>query len=128
MKSKMQFAMFWAGVLLSAFVAVNVWPARVALGPVGTLEDDDTDSLDVTRVVAYGCILQSPITVGGSTGWRVVVWADYITKEPGQAHDWEKWLSFREGKKGDEKAAKDCREWRRALQKRIEKITADKRK
>ena len=37
-----------------------------------------------------------------------------------QGHDWEKWLSFRAGKNADKKADEDCREWRRALAKKIE--------
>lgn len=125
MKNKMQFAAFWLGVLLCTLVAVNVWPARVALGPQGVLDEWPEDREgpgdwpDVARVVAYGCHSSYPVVVGREAGYRVTVWADYIEKEKGQAHDWERWLSFRAGKKSDKKADEDCREWRRALAKKI---------
>lgn len=142
MKSKIKGAIFWAGVLLCALVAVNVWPARVALGPQGVLEEWPEDREgpgdwpDVTRVVDCGCTIQSPVMMHGQTGWRVVVWADYSKKEKGQAHDWEQWLSFRAGKPGDKKANKkasgkahqDCQEWTAALVERVEKVNAEKQK
>jgi hypothetical protein len=78
-------------------------------------------------VYSYGCDTQFPVVSAQRMGYRVVVWANYEKKEKGQAHDWEKWLSFRSGKKADEKADKDCREWRRAVAKRIEEARKAKR-
>jgi len=128
--------MLWeCGVLLAGCLLVAVFPPAMARGPQGVPEDNQQEPIweapEAGRVVACGCVLQSPVVVGGRTGWRVVVWADYAKKESGQAHDWEKWLSFRDGKNGDAKADEDCREWRRALDKRREvqhKKAAEKKK
>jgi len=143
MNNKIKTACFWAGVLVCLFVAVNVWPDhRLAggLGPQGVVgtwpEEREDEGPDVTRVVDCGCVIQSPVVMQGQTGWRVVVWADYASKEKGQAHDWEQWLSFRAGKPGDKKANKkasgkahqDCQEWTAALVERVEALRNRKEK
>ena len=131
MKNRISFALFWAGVLLLAAALVHGWPVRVGAGPRPGFWPEEQEAAsdwpDVTRVVHCGCMKQYPVVMAGSTGYRLEVWADYIEKEKGQAHDWEKWLSFRSGKKASEKADKDCREWIRELFKRIEKARAERR-
>ena len=82
--------------------------------------DDFPEPPRLLEIVKYGCIMRDAV-YAGERGWHVTIWADYSSRPENSTakHDWVKWYSFRSGKKGDEAADKDCRDWRREMRKRI---------
>lgn len=101
-------APFWIAVVLG-----------IVLGQcVSGLRADDEKLPLPNRPADYkfhGCQITTVIYLG-EPGWHVTVWADYEAKPEGSKHDWHKWYSFRKGKNGDDKAWKDCKEWRKKFQ------------